>query len=99
MTADPHDTIRVLVHQQLLETLDLNRANKLDQPALELECERRVRSMVASMDRKLDPADRDRLVREILDEVFGLGPLQSLMDDEEVSDILVNGPEQVFVER
>ncbi len=99
MTADPHDTIRVLVHQQLLETLDLNRANKLDQPALELECERRVRSMVASMDRKLDPADRDRLVREILDEVFGLGPLQSLMDDEEVSDILVNGPEQIFVER
>ena len=99
MTADPHDTIRVLVHQQLLETLDLNRANKLDQPALELECERRVRSMVASMGQGIDPVDRDRLVREILDEVFGLGPLQSLMDDDEVSDILVNGPEQVFVER
>ncbi|MFB0986922.1 MAG: CpaF family protein, partial [Phycisphaerales bacterium] len=42
---------------------------------------------------------RRRLIREVLDEVFGLGPLEPLFEDDEISDILVNGPDRIFVER
>src|SRR5262249_61484736 len=47
----------------------------------------------------LSEMDRERLIREIMDEVFGMGPLEGLMNDATVSDILVNGPAEVFVER
>ena len=47
----------------------------------------------------LNEMDRDRLVEEVLDEVFGLGPLEGLMNDPTISDILVNGPKTIFVER
>ncbi len=43
--------------------------------------------------------DQDRLVKEVLDEAFGLGPLENLMSDPTVSDILINGPKSVYVER
>ena len=79
--------------------MDLNRANKLEQPALQIECERRIRGMIDSVNGTVSESDRLKIVQEILDEVFGLGPLQALMDDDTVSDILVNGPDQVFIER
>ena len=94
-----YDQLKLAVHQRLLESMDLNRANKLEEPALQIECERRIRGMIDSVNGSVSESDRIKIVQEILDEVFGLGPLQSLMDDDSVSDILVNGPDQVFVER
>jgi pilus assembly protein CpaF len=47
----------------------------------------------------LNVAERDRLAEEILDETFGLGPLEALLKDPKISDILINGPHQVYIER
>ena len=96
---DSFDELKLAIHQRLLESMDLNRANKLEQPALQLECERRIRAMIESVNGTVPDSARDMIVQEILDEVFGLGPLQALMDDEDISDILVNGSDQVFIER
>ena len=98
-SAGSYDQLKLAVHQRLLESMDLNRANKLNEPALQIECERRIRGMIDSVNGSVSESDRMNIVQEILDEVFGLGPLQSLMDDDSVSDILVNGADQVFVER
>ena len=49
--------------------------------------------------RALNEADRERLIREVLNETFGLGPLESLMSDSSISDILINGPRTIYIER
>ena len=98
-TEDSYEELKLAVHHRLLESMDLNRANKLDQPELQLECAGRIRVMIDSVNGSVDESAKDQIVQEVLDEVFGLGPLQGLMDDEDISDILVNGPDQVFIER
>src|SRR5262249_43339563 len=55
--------------------------------------------LTASLSEPLEEAERNRLVDELLDEAFGLGPLEPLMSDPTISDILVNGPDTVYVER
>jgi pilus assembly protein CpaF len=47
----------------------------------------------------LAPADRDNMVREIMDEIYGFGPIEALMGNPEISDVLINGPDSVFIER
>ncbi len=47
----------------------------------------------------LNRAERDRIVDEVMDETFGLGPLELLLKDATISDILINGPKNIFVER
>lgn len=96
---DSFDELKLIVHRQLLESMDLDRASKLESAALNDECERRARSIVDVVAGRLEESDRIRLVSEVLDEMFGLGPLQPLMADDEISDILVNGPDKVFIER
>ena len=96
---DPYAELKVSIHHRLLDSIDLGRANKLDRDALERECDRRVRSMLDAAGESVPAEDRPQIQREILDEIFGLGPLEKLMGDEEITDILVNGPDSVFIER
>src|SRR5438552_15494607 len=58
-----------------------------------------IQELVANSNTPLSGVERDRLSREVLDEVFGLGPLEPLLQDPTVNDILVNGPKNVYVER
>ena len=64
-----------------------------------VEIRRILEDMVLTEAIPLSRADRDRLVMEVQHEVFGLGPLESLMKDPEISDILVNSSSQIYVER
>jgi len=96
---NPFDELQLAIHRQLLETVDLVRASTLDPEVLEKECSARLRSMVASAGARISEEDRARIVKSVMDEVFGLGPLQSLLDDPDIADILVNGADRVYVER
>ena len=86
-------------HRQLVEMIDLTKLGHWKQERLQKEVRRLAERMTVNTSELLNEADRERLVAEILDEIFGLGPLESLMSDPTISDILVNGPNQVFIER
>ena len=91
--------IRLRLHSRLIEELDLAKLDKLD----EKDMRREVMSLTADFARSermaLNTADLAELGASIYDEMVGLGPLEPLLKDESINDILINGPYQVYVER
>ncbi len=87
------------IHRELLDSLDLSRLTGLSDEELREDIRRLAESMLRNRARKLPPIDEDRLVDELMAESFGLGPLEPYMQDPDVTDILVNGPSEVYVER
>jgi pilus assembly protein CpaF len=79
--------------------MDFGAAIRMSKEQLFVECSSRVQDMLERSGHPLNADVRRRLIREVLDEVFGLGPLEPLFEDDEISDILVNGPDRIFVER
>ncbi len=87
-------------HQLLLETLDLGLLASLDKEKAKVELhDAIVQLMTEDQTKTIGAEGRKRVIQQIEDEVFGLGPLEPLLNDATVSDILVNGPKSVFVER
>src|SRR5512146_2694431 len=91
--------LRLRIHRRLIDTLDLSKLSNLEMERVRVEIRRILEDMVSAEAIPLSRADRDRLVMEVQHEVFGLGPLETLMKDPEISDILVNSPQYVYVER
>ena len=91
--------LRLRIHRRLIDTLDLTKLSNLEMERVRIEIRRILEDMVAVEAIPVSRADRDRLVMEVQHEVFGLGPLETLMKDPEISDILVNSSSQIFVER
>lgn len=89
---------KVRVHEKLVDSIDLSMLAHIPQDDLILEV-RDVAADIVREERDISENDRERLLDEIFDEVFGLGPLESLMRDDSISDILVNNPHEVYVER
>jgi pilus assembly protein CpaF len=87
------------LHRRLVDRLDLKALEKLPPERLREELHGVVLGMVGSSAVPLNQYERDRLVHEILDEVTGLGPLEPLLADPSISDILVNTSSTVYVER
>ncbi|MGF1799348.1 CpaF family protein [Vibrio gigantis] len=93
-------SIKHYFHKQLLETLDLGLLSSLDKERAKIDLhEAIVQLMADDQSHALSAEGRKRVIKQIEDEVFGLGPLEPLLADKTVSDILVNGPKNVFVER
>lgn len=91
--------LKTHLHRRMIDALDLSKAGKLPEDELRQQL-RALASHLCSLDEvRLTPEQRDIMVREIMDEIYGFGPLEPLMSDPEVSDVLVNGPDRVFVER
>ncbi len=92
---------RRLVHRRLLELIDLRRSNlsQFSAEQLRAEVQQAVEGIVADLEALPAGIDRATLVRDTLDEAIGLGPLEPLMADVEVTEIMVNGAVDVFVER
>jgi len=93
-----------LAHDRLIEALDLRRLDleRLGSEELRKKTEDTIRQIVTRMDQtgELDPhLDREELVQDVLNEALGLGPLETYLADETVSEIMVNSPTQVYVER
>ena len=91
--------LKVRMHQRLLEVINLAALDKMSHGEAEGEIGQLVRELLQEEKAALNAAERNQLASEIVDEVLGLGPLEPLMKDESVSDILVNTHDLVFVER
>jgi len=92
------NTLKTRLHRKLIDQLDLARMVG-DEDALREQVREVVAKLAEQENTLLNHNERDRLVNEVLDETFGLGPLEVLLSDPSISDILVNGPRQVYVER
>src|SRR5438105_12554502 len=87
------------VHRDLISRVDLERvANQRDE-RIRSQVLSVIQDLVSNLKTPLSGRERERLSLEVLDEVFGLGPLEPLLQDAAIHDILVNGPRQVYVER
>ena len=93
------EQIKATVHRRLLETLDFAEARRMPPEDLQRECSRRVDVLLNEQRCPLSAPEKQQLLREVMDDVFGLGPLEEFLRDPDVSDILVNGPKQVYIER
>ncbi|TJY65269.1 CpaF family protein [Sinimarinibacterium sp. CAU 1509] len=87
------------IHQALLQQLELSRLGLLDEAAARREIREQALRMMTDLSVPLSVHVRQQMAQRIEDEILGLGPLEPLLLDPTVSDILVNGPEKVFVER
>ncbi len=91
--------IKVELHKRLLDSLNLAALDKASEQDLRAEISAITSEALEELSVVLNREERVNLVQELLDEVTGLGPLEPLLKDETINDILVNGPNQVFVER
>ena len=87
------------IHARLISGMDLSAVGTLDEYELRQEIRRGAAELCGYRADLMSLADRERLVEEIIDETLGLGPLEPLLRDPTVSDILINGPKTVYVER
>jgi len=87
------------IHYKLINLLDLSRLVDAEDQVLHEDLRRGVDLILAEENLVLPIPEKDRLCKEIRDELLGYGPLESLLQDHTVNDILVNGYDQVFVER
>jgi pilus assembly protein CpaF len=97
--ADFFQQVKADLHRKILDRLDLEKLGKTSGDSARDEVLVVIRNAVNSEVVPLSFAERERLSREILDEIFGLGPLEPLLKDATVSDILVNRFDRVYVER
>lgn len=95
----PVSEIKRNVHKKLLDTLNLVEARRMPVEELHRECSARVDQLLTEQRCPLNAEERQQLLREVMDEIFGLGPLQELLRDRTISDILANGPYNLYVER
>ncbi|SFJ65781.1 CpaF family protein [Caulobacter sp. UNC279MFTsu5.1] len=91
--------LKVRLHQRLIDLLNLSLLDRTPRDALRQDIRGAVIGLLMEEKRLLTPSQTDQLVEEILDELLGLGPLEPLLKDETVTDILINTHEVVYVER
>ncbi len=93
------EQIKTRIHQQILEDMDLRRMQSLPAERWRSELQGLTESLIAQNHFALNETERKQIAQGIQDEMLGLGPIEPLLSDDSVSDILVNGPYKVFVER
>jgi len=97
---DPeYQELKFTLHRKLLERINLEALSGIDDDRIHAEVRQAVLAMVEEEPTLLTAAEKQRISHEVLHEVFGLGPLEPLLQDPTISDILVNGHEHVYVER
>jgi pilus assembly protein CpaF len=91
--------IKSKIHHKLLNSLNPDQLRTLNKESVHAQIGTVVERLVADEGIPMTLAERERVIEEILDEVFGLGPLEPLLKDPSISDIMVNGFENVYIER
>ncbi len=99
VSAREFQRIKTSIHEELVESLDLASVGLIDDQQMRYVVKELGDTIYKQRRLKLNQDDKGRLIDELADEVFGLGPLEPLLSDPTVSDILVNGAEEVYVER
>ena len=93
------EDIKRRIHGKLVDKLDLSRVGDLKGDTLKKEIRMVVEHLCDAEETLLNRQERERIVDEVIDEVLGLGPLELILKDETVSDILINGPKNIYVEK
>src|SRR5688572_9684572 len=93
------EELKRLIHSKLVDKLDLSKVSDLAGDTLRREIRLVVERLCDTENPLLNRMERERLIDEVLDETFGFGPLEMLLKDPTISDILVNGPHNIWVER
>jgi pilus assembly protein CpaF len=91
--------LKVELHRRLIDLINLSALEKMTRPQIETEIGELVHEQLAQQKHALNHEERKQLVADILDELLGLGPLEPLLKDNSITDILVNGSDVVFAER
>jgi pilus assembly protein CpaF len=97
--AEEFDQLKRRIHNKLVDKLDLSRVGDLQGDVLRREIRLVVEHLCDTEETFLNRTERERLVEEVLDETFGFGPLEMLLKDHTISDILINGPKSIYCER
>ncbi len=97
--AEQFEEIKRRIHGKLVDKLDLSRVGDMKGDTLRREIRLVVEHLCDAEDTLLNRQERERIVDEVLDETFGLGPLELILKDPAVSDILINGPKNIYVEK
>ena len=95
---EQYNALKMRIHRKLVEQLDLTAMNNED-PTIRDQVGEVILSLCEQEDALLNYSERQRLVKEILDETFGLGPLEILLNDSSITDILINGARKIYIER
>ncbi len=97
---DPFMSVKASVHQALMESLGPQLYDpRLEQSELEARVRQTLQSVIDLEQTPLSASDRARIAQEVSDEILGHGPLESLLRDPEITEIMVNGPDVIYVER
>ena len=91
--------VKTAIHRRLIQKLNLERLTEANREAVRREVSQILETLVVGESTPMNLQERERLSQEVLDEVFGLGPLEPLLADPAVSDILVNTYKRVYIER
>lgn len=91
--------LKTHLHRQIVDALDISKAGRLDADELRKQLQALAEHLCSLEEVPLPPREREAMVREIMDEIYAFGPLQPLMNDPAVSDVLVNGAQNVYIER
>ncbi len=93
------DNLKRSIHNKLVDKLDLTKVGDMQGDVLRKEIRTVIEHLCDVENTFLNRTERERLVEEVLDETFGLGPLELLLKDPTISDILINGPKNIYCER
>src|SRR5690349_13580311 len=98
-TFKTYQELKTSLHRELLNKVDLERLTSLQDVRARTQVQNVIYELIGASNVPLSGAEKDRICREVLHEVFGLGPLEPLLQDPSISDILVNTHRQVYIER
>jgi len=93
------ESVRCEFHARLISSLDLSKIGTRSDDELRAEIRTAAEELCRQSANVMSAAEREQLVNEVMDETFGLGPLETLLRDPTISDILINGPKVIFCER
>ncbi len=99
VSAKTYQDLKTTLHRELLGVLDLEKVTALDDVKARAQVQEVIFDLIGKQNTPLSTIEKERLAREVAHEVFGLGPLEPLLQDATVNDILVNTYRQVYVER
>ena len=99
VSAKAYQELKTTLHRELLGKIDLEKLTSLEDVRARAQVQQVIQDLIVELETPLSTSERDRLSREVLHEVFGLGPLEPLLQDVTINDILVNTYRKVYVER
>jgi pilus assembly protein CpaF len=96
---EQYELLKRLIHTRLVDRLDMNRIAEIDPKTLRNDIRVVVEQLCDTENPLLNRNERQRLVNEVLDETLGFGPLELLLKDDKIGDIMINGPKNIYIEK